>query len=91
MNAGRAAERVHFQARIVGEEKAGCVRCVVARFQDGVLFEGIAVLDAGGNPPKSGMVSMEMGLCSWNSRSFPGLPVAQKSLIKCAPPSSESR
>ena len=54
MNAGRAAERVHFQARIVREEQAGCVGGVVARFDDSVLFEGVAVLDAGRNPVEVG-------------------------------------
>jgi len=47
MNPGRASERVHFQARIVREEQAGCVGGVVARFDDGVLFEGAAILHAG--------------------------------------------
>ncbi len=54
MNAGRAAERVHFQARIVGEEQAGCIRGVVTRFDDGVLIEGVAVFDAGRNPAEVG-------------------------------------
>ena len=54
MNAGGAGEGVHFQARIVGEEQPGCVGGVVARFDDGVLFEGVAVLDAGGNAAEVG-------------------------------------
>src|ERR1019366_6927542 len=54
MNAGGAAERVHFQARIVREEQAGCVGGIMARFDDGVLFEGVAILDAGGNPVEVG-------------------------------------
>jgi len=53
-DARRAAERVHLQAGIVGEEQAGRVRSVVARLDDGIVRERGAVFHAGRNVAEAG-------------------------------------
>ena len=72
MDAGSAAERVHLQAGIVGEQQAGACARVVRRLEDGVLFEGGAVSSQGGMSRNAADVDLDVA-CAGGQAELPQL------------------